>query len=544
MSQYSPSANTYVREIDLSERAEAASTSVGAIVMRSGKGPVNTRTLITSIPDFIDRFGTPNPRIGFGHYSALSFLEKSNQLYVTRVINTDALTAGAYWTVDDANAVNPITSLNNFDDGGSNPLGVYDPLNTIGFNPLDPGIENVLGFFCAENPGLWNNEIFIRIRPSTKLGVATPDDPYEFYVDIFLNYTSPRQIPNESYRVSRDYRLNGMGEQMNIEEVINNRSKIVRFKANPYAAPLVKILNTPSEYLGGASNGTPATESQIIQGWELYRDPENVDVSILINGGLATPPIQLIMDEICDQRMDCIAVLDVPSPEQEVANAVLYRRNDLNLNSSYSALYSCDLKVYDQYNDLELYVPPSGLVAAAFADTDVIAETWYAPAGLNRGLLSVLGVRHIYNQGDRDVLDDNEVNAIRYMPSISSYAIWGAGTLQAKKSALSNVNVRRLMIILEKSLKAASLYSIYEPNDEILWGRLTELSERFLKPIKEGRGLYWYEVVCNELNNTPEVIAAGNVALDIYVDPVIPAKRIHINAIINKTGSTITASEA
>lgn len=530
-----PSPGVYTKEIDLSQRVAAVSTSIGAIVGASDKGPVMERTLITSYTNFIATFGKPNPRTSFMHYAALAFLETSNRLYVTRVVN-QALTAGAYLSVDDLEATTPILSLTNFDDGTNQPLGKLDPFNTLEFDPQQPGIENVLLFFCAANPGKWNNDIFIRVRPSTKRGLDAPDDPYVFYVDVFLNYTSPRQQPDESFLVSREYKLDGFGNQLYIEEVINNRSKIIRVRNNPYAPARVKILTTATEFLAGATNGAAVTEGLINQGWELYRDPEQVDVNILINGGYSTPAVQLKMDEICQDRMDCIAVLDVPSNYQEVASAIEYRRNDLNLDSSRSAMYAPDLLILDTFNDLRLYVPPSGHVAAAYALTDSVAETWFAPAGMFRGDLNVLGVRHIYNEGDRDALTDAQVNAIRVIPG-AGYKIWGADTLQSMASALSNVNVRRLLNFIEKSISIAALYSVFEPNDKILWDRLREMVERFLKPIRAGRGLYSFTVVCDESNNVPETIAAGDTILDVYLDPVIPAKRIYLNAIVTKTGA-------
>lgn len=530
------SAGVYVKELDLSQRVAAASTSIGAIVGESDKGPVMERTLITSVRQFIETFGKPNPRTSYMHYCALMFLEQSSRLYVTRVIKNDALTAGAFWTVDDLEAKTPLTSLTNFDDGTNLPLGKFDPFNTVSFDPEQTGIENILGFFCAINPGEWNNDIYIRIRPSNVRGVEEPDDPYVFNVEVFLNYVSARQMPDESFLVSRDYRIDGFGNQMNIEEVINNKSRYIRFRANPYGATKVKILKQAAEFLDGGRNGSKVGAGAINLGWELYRDPEQLDVNILINGGYTDPAIQLKMDDICQDRMDCIAVLDTPSGEQEVSRAITYRRNTLNLDSSRSALYSPDVKILDSYNDRQLFIPCSGHVAAAYARTDSEAETWFAPAGMNRGDLKILAVRHIYNQGDRNALTDAQINTIRVIPGVG-YKIWGADTLQSMASALSNVNVRRLLNFIEKSVSIAGLYSVFNPNDEILQAQLVEMTERFLRPIRTGRGLYNFTVICDSSNNPPELIGSGDTILDVYLDPIIPAKRIHLNAVVTKTGA-------
>lgn len=536
MSSHS-SPNVYVKEIDVSQRIAGVSTSIGAIVGRSNKGPVMERTLITSTKQFIETFGEPDPKVSFMHYCALQFLEQSSRLYVTRADSPSALTAGALWSVDDINATTHITRLTNFDNGTNQPLGKYDPLNTYQFDPQLPGIENILGFFCAINPGSWNNRISIKIKPSVRLGLSTPDDIEEFWVEVYVDYVSATQFPTERFYVSRDYRLDGFGNQINIEEVINTKSNYIRYKPNPYVTSnVIGVVSEVHEFLDGAVDGDPVSESAIINAWDLYQDPEHVDVNILINGGYSTPNVQRRMAEICQKRMDSIAVLDTPSNLQQVASAISYRSNTLNLDTSYAALYTPDAKIYDKFNDLELFVPPSGLVAAAYARTDEAAETWFAPAGMSRGDLKVLGVRYVYTLGDRDALTDTNINGIRFFPG-KGYKIWGADTLQTMSSALTNVNVRRLLNFIEKSISTAALYSVMEPNDPILWARLEEMCSRFLKPIQAGRGLYYYRVICDESNNLPETIARGETILDVYLDPVIPAKRIHLNAVVIKTGS-------
>jgi phage tail sheath protein FI len=247
------------------------------------------------------------------------------------------------------------------------------------------------------------------------------------------------------------------------------------------------------------------------------------------------------MYDIAEDRMDAIAVLDIPSNMQEVSDAVYFRRNDLNLDTSYAAIYGPDILIYDEYNDREVYVAPSGYVAAVMAKTDSDAATWFAPAGIDRGLLSIRGLRQVYNQGDRDALVDAQINPIRVIPNIG-YVVWGADTLQVQPSALTNVNVRRLLNFIEKSIQLSAIYQVFEQNDEILWIRLTELCERFLKPIRAGRGVYWYMAVCDETNNTPETIGNGDTMLDVYVDPVIPAKRIHLRATVTRTGASFSES--
>lgn len=515
------SAGVYVREIDLSQRVAAASSSIAAIVGESAKGPVGERTLITSTKQFLAVFGKPDASLTFMHYCALAFLEHGDRLYVTRVA-PNALYGGAVVSI--ANSMNTSAS---FLEGMTDPT-IYD------FASDD--------LFCiyGANQGVWNDDISVYVYPNTKAADGT------FYVDVYQQGIN-RAI--ESFLVHLDYKVDGYGVQLNIEEHINKRSSYIRVKQNMEAEaffnnPAQILINTLNVVkLVGGDNGTKATTSDIVNAWDLYADPEQIDVNMLINGGYSIPAVQLKMDSICQDRMDCMAILDTPPMEQKVANAVAYRRNVLMLDSSYSALYAPDYLILDQYNDLRLYVPPSGHIAAAYARTDEEAELWFAPAGMNRGRLNVLGVRHVYNQGDRDILTDNQVNATRVIQG-AGIKIWGADTLQTMASALSNVSVRRLMMFLEKSLSMAALYSVFDPNDSVLQAQMTELANRFLKPIKDARGLYNYGVICDATNNGPETTAAGDLIMDVYIDPVLPAKRIHLTAIIQKTGAKFVAGNS
>lgn len=539
MSTFSVSAGVYKREVDRSQRLNSIQSTIGAIVGSSSKGPVGKPTLVTSVEEFVSIFGEPKPSNGYMHYAAIHFLTEASRLYVTRVVNNttkDTLNAGAFLTVDDLNASVPQIRLDDWDTGpiSSGAKGKWDPETAVGFTASD---LNTLCAFWAINPGDWNKQIYIQIKPSTKLGTTTPDDPYQFWVEVFIDYKGPSQLPVEKFLVSREEgKLDGYSRSMFIEDVINRRSSYIRVRNSPHV-PNVKVLVNAFEFLDGGSDGTKPTRADYLQGWELYKDAERLDVNILINGGLTEPQIHQKMDEVARTRMDCIAVLDMPSDSQKTIQAIDYRKNTLNIDSSYSAIYSSDCLVYDSYNDIELYVPPSGLVAAAYARTDKNFELWFAPAGMIRGKLRIRGLREKYDQGQRDALDDANINTIRFMPG-KGYNIWGQETLQTMKSSLSNVNVRRLLCYIEKTIAVGCLYSVFEPNDKILRDSLVEICERFLNPIKRGRGLYWFAAVCDESNNLPSTIANGDLMLDVFVDPTIAAKRIHLQAVIVKTGAS------
>jgi hypothetical protein len=548
------SPGSYVYEKDLSTRVRAVSTSIGAIVGPLKKGQIGERILVTDAAELIAWFGKPDPRFSQVHYAALEFLKKSSRLYVTRVINDDPargavpLTAGAILSIDDIEATVPVPRLSLFADDEGTPIGLYDPYNTYTFLPSAPGIGNVLFMACAIDPGDWNNSIYLQVRPALKAGLSAfqegYDDPYSFWVDVFIDYRNERQLPDESFLVKRVPSQDGYGNQLFIEDVINAKSKIIRVRNNPFAGE-IKILQTRGLFLDKGTNGARVSFGQMMRAWDLYADVEAVDVNLLIQGGAPNgmsdlqdiADIQRHMNEIARSRMDCVAVLDIPESEQETAAAVAYRRAQLNMDSSYSAIYSPNVTILDTYNNMDVSVAPSGFAAAACAFTDGNYEVWFAPAGMIRGALSVKKAKYIYNQGHRDALNDAQINAIRYFPKGAGYKIWGADTMQVEASALTNLNVRRLMNMIEKSIGITNMYSVFDPNDQILRSRMSATVEFFLEPILRAQGLYWYKVICDDSNNQAATIAAGILVLDVYFDPVITTKRIFLNANIMRTGS-------
>jgi len=262
---------------------------------------------------------------------------------------------------------------------------------------------------------------------------------------------------------------------------------------------------------------------------------------MFINSGITDPSFQMALDDLCQARMDCIAILDAPSDMQALQDVISFRRDTLHLDSSYSALYTPDVYVADKYNDIRLYTPVSGMIAACYARTDRDFRQWFAPAGMIRGDLVVAGVRKVYDQGMRDALYDSQVNAIRVIEG-AGIKVWGADTLQVMPSALSNINVRRLMIVIEKTIANSLLYSVFDPNDQLLRSRIQMNCRKFLQQIKDGEGLYAFDAICDDTNNLPDTIAAGDMIVDLWCDPTLPAKRIYFNAIINKTGVRVTGA--
>lgn len=359
-----------------------------------------------------------------------------------------------------------------------------------------------------------------------------------FQVKVFDMLINP-SVPRETWDVTFHDNVDGFGQQTELAAKINDvssGSKYIRVTnpARSYATvPL--MFTTARMSLAGGNSGSAATDSDLVNGWNIFADKEQVNVTLLINGGYSSPAVQLKMDAIATTRQDAIAILDLPSSYQTPAAALDYRNNKLNLNSNYSAIYGPDLYILDSYNGIQLYVPPSGHIAAVYARNDRVADAWFAPAGLNRGQLKVLGLRQVYNSGDRELLAGAQINYVRKFPG-QGYVVMEAWTLQAKMSALSFVPVRRLLIVVENAVAKALLYSLWEPNDPILRLQIVGMIADYLETIRKRRGINKYLVVCDDSNNSPNTTGRGVLNVDVYVEPTLPVQQISLRMIVTRQG--------
>ena len=509
----STSAGVYGGTEDNSVRGVAVSSSIGAMVFPSHRGPVGVPTLAVDKKGFRKKFGNPDANLTYGHFCAEHFLEEASQLYVTRVARN-----ALYGSVR-------VATVNNYATIDQSVEGFADP-EDYAFNEQD-----VL-FVYGADPGKWNNDIRIVLYPDVSDSLGE-----KFVLEI---YEGSSTVASEVYRATLRDKLDGYGTQLNIETQLEEAKSIVRVRVNrEHPKYLVndglRLVNSViTGDLTWGNDGDLTTIDDIIEGWDSFADVEEVTVTLLINAGYANPAVQLKMLDLAETRGDAFAILDLPSNSQATQAAVAYRRNSLNANTSFGALYGPDLKILNDDN-VSIWCPPSGFVAACYARTDRVAADWFAPAGVTRGKILANGVRQVYKQGDRDVLDQNQINFVRTMPSYG-LVLWSQETLQAQASALSNIHVRRMLNSMMASLKIAALAGVFEQNDKTLRLQLTAIAEAILGPIKRGRGLYGYEIICNNSNNTPELEASGDVILDVYVDPMMIAKRIHLNAIVPRTG--------
>jgi phage tail sheath protein FI len=192
--------------------------------------------------------------------------------------------------------------------------------------------------------------------------------------------------------------------------------------------------------------------------------------------------------------------------------------------------------MYDRYNDVYRYVPLNGDTAGLTARTDLIADAWYSPAGLNRGVVRG-AVKLAFNptQNQRDELYRARVNPVTTFPGQGT-VLFGDKTGLAAPSAFDRVNVRRLFIILEKAISTASKVQLFEFNDEFTRAGFRNMVEPFLREIQGRRGITDYLVVCDETNNTGEVIDRNEFVAEIFVKPARSINFITLSFVATRTG--------
>jgi len=291
---------------------------------------------------------------------------------------------------------------------------------------------------------------------------------------------------------------------------------------------------------GVDGTSTTATDSEIIDALQLFADPERIDINLLFSQTAVDEDSQNnIADEIqliCETRKDCIGFVSPNTGVSAGATNIKSFFDDNVSSSSYLVLDSSPLLVYNRYADENVYIPACGHMAGLCARTDDTNDPWFSPAGFNRGqLLGVTKVKFNPKQADRDLLYKARINPIVSFPG-EGIVLFGDKTAQTKPSAFDRINVRRLFIVLEKAISTAAKYQLFELNDEFTRAMFRNMVEPFLRDVKGRRGITDFLVICDETNNTGEVIDGNRFVADIYIKPARSINFITLNFIATRTG--------
>ena len=344
------------------------------------------------------------------------------------------------------------------------------------------------------------------------------------------------------------------GQNNYFVDVINNRSRYLWWAASTSVGTNVGTSvvggttytgsTTPlTDSLVNGSDGAAPTNANLIIAYDKFKSSEDVDLSFILGSGNGQTVATHLIDNIASVRKDLLVVLS-PTRGAVVNNNtyegkeqedIIAYRNSLP-STSYATMDSAWKYQYDKYNDLYRYVPANGDTAGLMVRTDSTNDPWYSPAGFNRGnMKNVIKLAWNPKKAERDTLYKNGVNPVVTFPGRGT-VLYGDKTLLAKPSAFDRINVRRLFIVLEKAIATAANFTLFEFNDAFTRAQFKNLVEPFLRDVQGRRGIFDFRVVCDETNNTGEVIDRNEFIGDIYIKPARSINFIQLNFVAVRTG--------
>ena len=473
------SPGVYDRIVDRSFIVNAGGLLAGGIVITADKGPVDVTT-VTSASQFERMYGLPS-RDNPSMYAAFRFLRRAGILSVRRV-TTDATAA----TGETAS-----TALS----------------------------------FEAANPGTWGNDISITFEDAADEGIGM------FYLIVHDD-----DVEVERFLVSRDMDArDGFGGNVYVEDRVNRSSMYIRVDEDPYIVAGVDFDETVT-FSGGTNDAVSPSSADIVTAWEDFENDGDVPAQLLINGGWAIPAVQTKMAQVAAIRGDAVAILDVPEADSDNVSDMVTYVSGLGLNTHLAGIFGGWIRIYDQYQDREVLIPPSGDVAAVFNYTVTVGDRWDAPAGVQRGIIpNALGVSKVFTQGDRDVLYSNRINPVTSYAGASAI-VWGQKTLQLASSALNRFNVVNLILWGNARMKEALQPFVFQPNNQSTRDSVNYLLSSFWESIKQRGGVYDFYIDTSTELNTPQVIDNNQLFVDVYLKPTRTAEFIRLSSIITPTG--------
>ena len=449
----------------------------------------------------------------------VNFGEAGGHEYRVTAVNTNTLTfvrhpsgtGGLHTAVANGSAVRRrwqyydlVASAPGTSEYASNRSGVNDEMHIVVVDE-DGGITGTAGEVL---------EVYDSVSKGSD--AKTPQGDTNYYVDVLYNQSE--------YIYWMDHVATGS----------NWGSAVAGLTFTALSAPFARSL-------ASGADGSAVTTAQLKTAYEKYNDADTVDANLIIAGkGDATHIDNLIT--IAENRKDAIVFV---SPERaDVVNVTNSTTQTTNVKGFFDGIRSSSYVVfdsgykytYDKYNDIFRYVPLNGDIAGLAARTDLIADTWFSPAGFNRGVIRG-AVKLAYNptKEQRDILYRARINPVVTLPGQGTL-LFGDKTGLSKPSAFDRINVRRLFITLEKAISTASKFQLFEFNDEFTRAQFRNIVEPFLRDVQGRRGVTDFLVTCDSSNNTSDVIDRNEFRADIFVKPNRSINFIQLQFVATRSG--------
>jgi phage tail sheath protein FI len=398
----------------------------------------------------------------------------------------------------------------------------------------------------ATSVGTVNDELHIAVIDQDGLWTGNPGTILEKFP--FVSKSSDCKSPN--------------GTSNYYKNVINSDSKYVWWLDHPAIgtnwgttasvggiSTVYTQMATPySSSLTGGADDLNATDGQLMTAWALYADDAQYDISLLPCGAASATVANYVISNIAELRLDCVAFVspqDTSSGLPTVGNgtaavSALIAYRNLLPSSSYAVCDSGYKYQYDRYNDKYRFIPLNGDVAGLCARTDNTNDPWFSPGGLNRGQIkNVVKLAVNLTKADRDSVYSAGINPVVTFPGEGT-VLYGDKTLLAKPSAFDRINVRRLFIVMEKAIATAAKFQLFEFNDSFTQAQFRNLVEPFLRSVQGRRGITDFSVICDNTNNTGEIIDSNQFVAHIYVKPNRSINFITLNFVAARSSISFT----
>lgn len=544
-----------VTEKDLTSVVPAVATTAGGFAGAFQWGPVEIVTTVDSENLLVERFSVPNSSTFASFFTAANFLSYGNNLQVIRVVNQGIARNSK------TNTAATAVLIKNEDH--------YDALFSDG--------SATVGEWAAKYPGALGNSLEVSIAdgnvfstwqygsnfdaaPSTSAYVSdkggSHDELHIAVIDEGGLWTGVAGTILEKFsftsKASDGKRADGTSAFY--KDVVNNQSEYIWWMDHTSnvtatgsawgnvanASPYANLTSNVTLSLAGGVSGDSPSDANITSSLALFANDEAFDISLLPLGAASATVVNFAISSVAEVRKDVIVfaspeLADVVNNAGSEATDIVAFRDSLT-SSSYAVLDSGYKYQYDRYNDVYRYVPLNGDTAGLAVRTDFVADPWFSPAGFNRGQVkNVVKLAYSPSKTDRDTLYKKGVNPVVTFPG-NGTVLFGDKTLLAKPSAFDRINVRRLFIVLEKAIATAAKFQLFEFNDPFTRAQFRNLVEPFLRDVQGRRGITDFKVVCDESNNTAQIIDTNNFVADIFIKPARAINFIQLNFIATRSG--------
>lgn len=557
--------------------AELTGTVTGVTVTDGGSGYTQSTTVVTfGDPDIEGGIvATGKPIVAAGVITGITITNGGSGYTSAPSVTISNIGAG---TGVNATATSAIT------DGGIkiNNIADYEQNFSTGLG--------VVGAFAARYPGSLGNSISISIADATSFGTwdykalfTTAPDTSDFVanagglndeihmvvIDRDGRWTGQAGMVIESYAFlskasgakksdgSSAYYVTAVNSQSNYIYWMDHPTGMTNWGTDPSLGLTYTSIGSTAltfDLVGGVDDYS-ATDGQRMNAFTLFGDDETYDVSLIISGKSSRDVVRHIIDNVVEKRRDCMVFVSpshivtgdplIGNNAEVVENIIKFKNGDgvenATLPSTSFAVFDSGYKYqYDTYNDVYRWVPLNGDVAGLCARTDYTNDPWFSPAGFNRGQIkNVIKLAFNPRKADRDNLYQNGINSVVSFPG-EGVVLFGDKTALAKPSAFDRINVRRLFITLEKAIATAAKYQLFEFNDGFTRAQFRNQVEPFLRDVKGRRGIIDFKIICDETNNTGEVIDNNRFVADIYIKPTRSINFVTLNFVAVRTSATFT----